>query len=45
MQGIYSYLCETNPVSGIYRVINGLWRQLQETVSYVFVIKNVRVNT
>jgi hypothetical protein len=45
MQRIYSYLLETIPVSRIYRVINDLRTQLQENISYIFVIKNVRVHT
>jgi hypothetical protein len=38
MQGIYSYMRETNPVSRIYGVIYDLWTLLYEMISYVFVI-------
>jgi hypothetical protein len=44
MQGIYSYMRETNHVSTIHRVINDLRTLLQEITSYVFVIKKVSTN-
>ena len=28
----------------LYRVIKGLWTSLQETISYIFMIKKVNIN-